>query len=89
MPNGMGQAYPLIAHGSTVAQTTVPVVSMKMTVPINRRSIQSPHWLLHRGVEGSTTRFYAGVCSSQSRKAMIMIGPKTPTIGSLMNHEAI
>jgi len=42
MPNGTGQAYSLIAHGSTVAQTTVPVVSMKMTVPINCRSIRLP-----------------------------------------------
>jgi len=57
MPDGTGHAYPLVTHGSTVVKTTVPVVSMKMTVPINRRSIELPTGFLNNGVEGSRTYF--------------------------------
>jgi hypothetical protein len=42
MPNGTGLAYPLMIPLDNGIATTVPVVSMKMTVPLNLRDIGLP-----------------------------------------------
>jgi len=72
MPDGTGRAYSLIAHGSTVADTTVPVVSMKMTVPINRRSIRLPTGFFIVAWKGVPPAFMRGYVRHKSRKAMII-----------------
>jgi len=77
MPDGTGHAYPLVTHGSTVVETTVPVVSMKMTVPINRRSIELPTGLFNRGVEGSRVcfaRLYVHHIAADDRRRVRPLG---------------
>ncbi len=64
MPDGEGRTI-ILAHLSTGLLFQTSRGSKPMTVPLNRRSIQTPHSASKHGVEGSTTRFYAGVCSSQ------------------------
>src|SRR5438093_12994262 len=70
MPAGRGHACPLMDTIGNVSATTVPLVSMKMTGPINRRGIRLPISTPDQRHGGEYDLFYEIVCSSQPMKRL-------------------